>query len=333
VSLLRDYLDGTEGLTIDTLDLDHGGDIDLEFLEDGRFVVLDLDRSELLDIDPESGEISMVATRGDGPGELQFPQDLARVDSQVFVARPDQQITVFNCASHPCAFERSIRIDFAAHAISESALSGLAVLTSLSGHVGPPQEEELERQNPPAVTMIDPEGRIATEFGERYDIDGHWVLARPFHANGSILYLPSAGQYLMNYGHFLFLYLYDADGAISAGYQLDEFLLGEWTYDPIEGRLSGPTGDFSSITSLDLVGNGVVIVEVLHRLDRDLVDGRRLFRLRKDFHVVDLESGESALVGSNLGNHQSPEIERIFIDKDRLIVNTGGRLVEVTKQR
>lgn len=200
-----------------------------------------------------------VADRGQGPGELLFPTDLAVQGTEVHVSMGNRRIATFSCTDASCIHRRDVRTEFQPTRITVDgdhfATTGMLPLqgeTELSTLTG-------------AIHRVDTTGTFIESFGQTYDTDA-WMITERLTRHGDLTTF-SDGSYAMHYDVIPHLYLYDPDGALGHVLKINDFKQGTFSYE--NGSRSVIEDDaFSRIVQLHAVGDRLAFMTILTRRGR-----------------------------------------------------------------
>lgn len=169
-----------------------------------------------------------VATRGQGPGELMFPSDLAVRDSEMYVSMGTMRIATFTCEDASCTHREDIRTQFQPTQIE---VSGDRFATT--GQLPLRGETEIDALDG-TIYYVDSTGTLVESFGEPYQTDV-WMVSAHFARYKQLASLDD-GSHVVHYHTFPRVYAYGADQTLRQVIEIDEFLQPTFVYE--DGRRS-----------------------------------------------------------------------------------------------
>lgn len=229
-----------------------------------------------------------VADRGQGPGELLFPTDVAVNENQAYVSMGDRRIATFTCEGSSCTHQNDVRTDFQPTSLSAQGgqftamgtlpLRGETALSSLDG----------------AIHRVDASGTVVDSFGESYQTKA-WMVNERFTRQGNHMGF-SNGAFAVHYDIIPRLYLYGPDGALMDVVEITEFEQGTFTYE--NGHRSVVQEDtFSRIGHLHSIGDGLLFFTITHR-EGSMPSQNAEVHLTYDHYVVRASPTCVSLIGT-----------------------------------
>ncbi len=284
-------------------------------LGDDRVIILDLRNDELIEYDRRSATSISIAHRGEGPGELRFAQDLVADGSTVYVPRRDRRISLFDCSSSPCVFERSFDAGAVASSLALVGDDSLAIL----GSSPVPQDAGLQvaTESLTAVHVMDLDGGHGHDFGAVYDTEGHWMLIYRFIDKGSVRYLEPSNRFAVTFDRFPFLYIYDRAGELEKVFRIEDFILGRQKYWTDTGMREVVFGEVSELSTTSIPGSDYVLAEIMTRYNRRRDEPVVRKDISRDYYAINLSTDDSYYLGRLEGERPG-----------RLIALPNGLLVE-----
>ncbi|MEX2601242.1 MAG: hypothetical protein WD355_06315 [Balneolaceae bacterium] len=279
-----------------------------------RLVLLDSQRSELIEYDLVTHEARTIAEMGSGPGDIQYPRDMILVDDALYIAREDMYISRFDCSTAPCEFAEALSLDFRPSSIAKTD-DHFAVLSS--------PDIQQDEPNPKSVRLITLEGEPVQEFGDAYEAGDHTIIIWQFSRLGNVRYSSSTDQFVIFNGAFSYLYFYDATTLeLTETYELPEVGLPEFKYYPMERRIQIPMNDYHSIQAMQEIGEGLLLFEIVSYLNYDRSDFET-FGTTRDYHhnyyLLDPVSRKSYQIGG-YERLKGEEQLQLFLTKAGLLI-------------
>lgn len=305
---LRDPVD-INRIRLDLMVSGPGPGFGVEAVTHNRLLILDGDRNHLVEYDLDTHQSYSIAEQGSGPGDIQYPRDMILEDTFIYVAREDMYVIRFDCSSTPCEADEAVSLDFRPVSI---AISGdqYAVLG-----IPDPQSEKPDRHPLRAISL---KGEKIDQFGDAYDAGDHRMISFQFGMNGKVRYSPSTGLFVLKYGAFPYLYLYDsATLELQETYEFSDFILPQFTYSPAERSIHMPVNDHHQIRNIRFSGENLLFIEVmtLDNFRREMPP----WDYRFHFYAVKLDTRDSYYLGNYERTHLTPGKE-IFVTGRGLVI-------------
>ncbi len=284
-------------------------------------VILDPGNDKIFEYNLNTDEVITVAGTGRGPGDIMFSQEMTKYKNSIYVAGANMQISAFEYKSTPSEFRKVIPISFIPTSIAPYGDS-LAILGTPDVRNASGNKLEDNGENWKVVHLIDKKGTKVAEFGDSYDIDGHWMLLRPFVSNGVIRYSSKEDIFILAFNRFPLLYIYDArDLKLKNTFSISNFVIGKSKYWPDMGRFQVPMEDHSSIKNVHLIGDQFLWIEVGTR--KNYRNERPYWDRWIDYYVIDLSTSEEYYMGGLEVTDNSPGQQFYFTDNGLVIHEEG----------
>lgn len=232
-----------------------------------------------------------VATRGEGPGELMFPSDLAVRGSEVYVSMGAMRIATFTCEGASCTHRKDVRTQFQPTQIE---VSGDRFATT--GQLPLRGETEIDALNG-AIHHVDSTGTLVGSFGEPYQTDV-WMVGAHFARYKQLASLGD-GSHVVHYHTFPRIYTYGSDQELRHVIEIDDFLQPTFVYE--DGHRSVfREDDYSSIAHLNAINESVAFSTVVTRqLEKpsELMENGDEIRYLHDHYLIGGTSGCVSYLG------------------------------------
>jgi hypothetical protein len=246
--------------------------------------------SELWSYHIPTERAEQVATRGQAPGELMFPSDLAVRGSEVHVAM-GMRIATFTCEGASCTHRENIRTQFQPTQIEVSGDR-----FSTTGQLPLRGETEIDALNG-AIHYVDSTGTLVESFGESYQTDV-WMVSAHFARYKQLASLDD-GSHVVHYDTFPRVYAYGADQTLRQVIEIDDFLQPTFVYE--DGRRSVFQEDnYSTIKHLSALTEGTAFLTVATvRMDRpsEAMETGDEIRYLYDHYLIGGTSGCASYLG------------------------------------
>ncbi|MGF1669444.1 MAG: hypothetical protein ACFCU6_03275, partial [Balneolaceae bacterium] len=299
--LLYQYLQNPEKIAFEKLDLLVGSPFpafNVVSFGDDRLVILDDNSNKLHEYNLETKKASVISDFGRGPGDFQFPLEMVKHHDMIYILREDMFLSVFDCKENPCLHNDDISLQF-----TPSSLATFKNKFAILG--GRVDNENVEGTNShqmldysKSVHIIDKNSEEISSFGKIYDINGHWMLHRPFVLNGKVRYGEYDDKFVLAFKPFPYIYIYDAnDLRIENTFKLSDFLLSKQKYWPNERRLRTPEEDFSYINNIEVFNGHLLWIEVETKTNYRITESSILWDRKLDYYVIDLSDRASYYMG------------------------------------
>jgi hypothetical protein len=297
---------------------DHLGIISLS---PNRFLILDKRRNTVDEFNvllSRSG--SPIATYGRGPGDLAFATDLVASNKEILIAMQDQRISSFDCSIVPCSYSNTIILeDFSPFSVDRFMNGFIAVgMQSVRG------ESDVNRflESPEPIRVFDEANGSFFEFGNSYNTDGNWMLARPL-TEGIIRADIDEGWIALAFRRFPYLIIYNDQLELSNIYQFDDFITGLQEYHVQERMLNIVMSDHSLINNIFLLSNGHVFIEIEHKKNMRQENYSFIWDRQSDYYLIDIINRKTSFLGNVLFDDSS--IQKIlFAEHGALFINSDS---------
>ncbi|WP_456424896.1 hypothetical protein [Rhodocaloribacter sp.] len=319
------YLLHPEAFEVDTLALQVGDRVRVSTVEDGRLLVLDVDRNELIEYRPGTHEATVAAGAGEGPGELAFSKDLATRGASVFVARSDGKVTAYDCSAGPCAYVKTIDLAMEAAAVAVVGPDSLAIAGAMMPPGGGATPVLDGLQDVKANYVVNDNGRIGHSFGDTYDTGGHWMLLRPLVLEENVAYLSGLNRYALSFERFPLLLRLRPGRQPVENVSHKRFRAGEAKYRPGTGNLEIVLDDHSILRHEAVPHTNFLIVEVTTRKNGRGEDYAFTWDVTRDYYGIDLSSDQRYFLGSAAETDGSTA--RLMPGANGLLMHQSGLLL------
>ena len=269
--------------------------IDVSEHQMARVVSIDADHILVMDTKPPTVQAfvyhratdtaSLIAKAGEGPGEINFPTDVAVDARRAYIAMGTQRIASFFCASGVCDHEEDIRVEFqpTALAMSDDHFVTTGIL---------PLRDETEISSlSGAIHRVDMSGDHIDSFGEAYQTEA-WLVNEFFTRNSSLVSFDD-GSYAVHYDIIPRLYVYGADHTLRKVLEIDNFEQPTFEYE--DGRRSIlQEENYSRVTQLNALEGNLAFLTVTTRSNTSA----ELTEYVYDHYVMGVESGCVSHIGT-----------------------------------
>ncbi len=167
--------------------------------------------------------VEQVAPRGEGPGELMFPTDLAVQGSEVYVSMGTMRIATFTCEGTSCTHHGDVRTQFQPTQIE---VSGDRFATT--GQLPLRGETEIDALDG-AIHHVDSAGALVESFGDPYQTNT-WMVNAHFARHNRLTVLDD-GSYAIHYDAIPRLYTYGSDLTLRHVVEVEDFLQPTFVYE------------------------------------------------------------------------------------------------------
>jgi len=312
--LLHNYLQNPNELTRVPLDLMFSGFVGPGFgvqsLSPNRLLILS--NSQLIEYDVSTHHHSTIAGEGQGPEDIYRASDITLKDEMVHIARGDMYVSSFDCREVPCKHIDAIYVNFR----PQSAAVGETHYTLL----------ELGDGSDP-LRLVDRSGKQIAAFGDAYDSEEYPILTNYFSQFGQVQYSSSTDRHILSYSAFPYLYIYDSSLELLETYELADFSLPQFIFEPGERSVSSPQNDLDMVNSIRVVDNGSLLVE---KLSVSHITETQDQNYRHEFYVLDLKHGDSFYIGGHDRPGQKLGVstgEQVFVTDFGLVIYDHDEIV------
>ena len=260
-------------------------------LHNERIILLDKKSSLLAEYNLNTDDQFTLATFGRGPGDIAYTSDIVSYNELIFIVMQDMRISIFNCSVSPCAYEETIMLDrispMSITLIKES--NKIAIFGSIP--ISYPTDAIIhESVSHGAITIIDSNHNIISNFGETYDYKADWLLMLPFN-QGIVRYNGAENQLISSFKRFPFVYVYDASNYnLIKSFNIKSFMQGKQLYDRDAKFLQVIRESFSEIKQIKIFDNSVVIIEIINRYYQERKDYRNRWKTTFDYYLIELST-------------------------------------------
>jgi len=221
-------------------------------------------------------DTTRVAQSGQGPGELNFPQDIDVHNGNAFVATP-ARVHTFSCDSESCGYKEGFSTPFqpTGIAVTSDNISTMGMLP-LRG------DTEIDSLDG-AVHRIDSSGQLVRSFGDTYESNS-WLVREWFIRNGGIASFQD-GAIAIHYGGIPKIYFYGADSGIDEIIAVPNFNQGTFSANS-ERRSIIQEETYSRISTLRAIGEKHALVVVKTITDRDMEKPQAPVSYSFDYYIT-----------------------------------------------
>ena len=272
--------------------------------------------NRMYEFDLQDGTATQIASKGSGPGQLKFAQDITRGDSAIFVAQGDRQIDEFDCRTIPCTYEESTRLRF----------SPMAVAAARSHHavVGSPmlRREGMKMEDwSGAVQMLDADGSIRQSFGRTYQAN-HFMVLSAYLRNSSLIYSDTLDQFVRASEDLPFIWTYKANGSLEFVWSIHTFDPLPIRYFPSEQRRHKEFQEGFSTLHLQGPIDGRFVIATVRHLGFSSKDSD-LTLTGVDYYALDLRTDETYYLGRD--TPRKGIADRLFLvtNEHQILVENG----------
>lgn len=285
IAALADYLDDPEAFGHQELDVfvNNAFDFHVTSVGEDRLVMLDTRENRLLEYNLGSDEGTQLADEGQGPGDVEYAEDMAREGRYIYVAMNFGRVARFDCEPVPCEFDREINLGFRIRSVAPVDDSTLAVLVA-----GFEEEKDDEFEEGP-VRLVDREGRARRSLGTAYQSE-HPLVRTRFTQDAMVRYSNTSDLFVIAYRDLPVLYAYDASGELRDTYGIEFFIPTFAEHNVERGSMS-----IDNRQGRSDVWNVIALDEEFHmvRVQTGEVNGEH----RVDYYAVNFNEGQSYHVG------------------------------------
>lgn len=324
VNLLHQYLQDSTKLDFKELKFlaRDAYQFDAVSINNHRIILLDKLANRLIEHDLKDDVTTNLAQKGQGPGDINFPQGISKNKGIISIALADMRISEFNCANNPCSHQRTVKLDFRPYSLA-TADDKMAILGSINvGNTGNKIKMEDKLQEIKPIYILNIDGEEIKNFGDAYDTEGHWMLLRPLVNNGKIRYLHSEHIFALAYDRFPFIYLYNSNYELEKVYKIDNFIIGKQKYWPKEGRRRIVKQDHSLIRNLQVIKDNYLLLEIEKKTNESIADNRRMWDRSFEYYLVDISNDRSYYLGIISSNNK----QSIYLMDNGMLINKNGTL-------
>jgi hypothetical protein len=280
-----------------------------------RLVLLDGNPgNRLFEYDRRADALTQIAAPGGGPGELKFAMDLMRDGRSVYVARQDRRIDRFLCATDPCTYEATTRLEVSTTSIADGA-EGLAVLAQPSTRRQGRSTDELGG----AIHPVAPDGAVREAFGTMYHTSV--FLVRTAYGRGSLAYGAQREEYILASEKLPYLWTYGETGDLTSVFRVSEFRPLQIEYDPADrSRHKRFEEHYSTLRMLGPLDGRFAVPLVRHHTLGS--EGVRVQRV--DYYAVDLTTREAYFLGTDVLGEEIVERTVLVTDAHQVLIENGA---------
>lgn len=271
--------------------------------------------------------VSQVARRGQGPGEVMFPNDLAVQGSKAYVSMGTRRIATFACDSASCTHRKDVRTQFQPTQIEASgdrfATTGMLPLRG---------ETEIDTLRG-TIHHVDMAGTLTGSFGESYQTNA-WLVKEWFAKNKGLAALLD-GSYAVHYNIIPRLYTYDSNQTLRHIIEIDDFLQPTFVYG--DGRRSTlRAANYSRISQLSaLVGDlAFLSVSTVQRgASLETIEEGDEIQIAYDYYLMGGTSGCVSHLGRQNVAAEYGGGDRVqWVPTEHHLLRIGGGSVHLIKQ-
>lgn len=285
-----------------------------------NLAILEVQNQRLYQYNVATNDSIILAERGQGPGEIQYPRDIAVSDEgdELFVAMENMRIDRYNCSDEICEYEESIATDQLTHSLTVADEEELAVVT-----VPNPMEDDIDEAGK-LVNLSDFNSDELLQFGKSYDTDIPLAFYR-YSRQADVLYCNKTELFVVTFSSFPLVYLYDRNGQLTETYEISPFQLPTDLFDHEGGSTHGMEPS-SSLRANRIPGQTHVLLRVGSTGEQvgEPVYEDTVYEQRFDFYLLDLTNSESYFIGTK--QREASYGLTITPLENGLLVNDGGEL-------
>ncbi len=321
LQLLYHFLnDGNHNKHIQKLDLHVSSQASFHAasIDENTLIILDQRRNRLIQYSLGEDDFIELAPEGRGPGDILFTRDLQVFNNRIYIAMQGFRISIFNCETFPCEYERTISTDFNNYSVSPA--SNYVTVLGLYPF-GREQDPDPENYNLPAVHIINREGDVKQSFSSVYR---HMqpIIREQMNSRGTVISFPDRRSHFLLYSFFPYIYSYDNQGYLQNKYRLPNFQQGYYDYNEIERRGRFRHNDNSAITNATKLNNEWVILQIRNREDMYWNNGLR-GKHWYSYYAFNADSHELHKIGED-SIYNTGEGRAIYTTEHGLVINEGG---------
>jgi hypothetical protein len=194
--------------------------IDILTLGDSGFLILEKDQNRLIQYDLTNDDFNIIAEQGRGPGDLFFSKELSVYNGKAFIGMQGRQLSVFNCESTLCEYEKTMNTDYNNYslAVTDNHLYFLGIPQIRGG-----QSSSTGSSAQFIVHKADRDARIERSFLPNYDHESP-ILRDRIMSRGSIRAFADYDKTIVTFDHFPYLFTYDHNGELISKLELSDFI-------------------------------------------------------------------------------------------------------------
>ncbi|MCC5906903.1 MAG: hypothetical protein JJU13_11885 [Balneolaceae bacterium] len=294
---------------------------DIAFLDHSVFVVLDTRADNFFLYDVNSGQSTILAPTGRGPGDIAYTEEMRVYDNNVYIAMEDMRISSFTCHQNDCVYKETIPLDYSALSVAKVDSGLYAVLALFLNQ--PDSEPEIDGKS---VRLVNSQGKVQEIFGDSYKTD-QWILLFSIN-DGMIRHHKELNTYVLTYSWLPYLYIFDENLALAQSFRFENFTQGTVHYMPAVSGSSPLSPNRTTIDRIDFMGDryALIVTTTRHQHD-DTNDPEMSFSYRNDYYALDLHANESY----HLGARESEKKSTIYPNSGTFIMNKDGELFQIER--
>lgn len=283
---------------------------DVLFKDENNLVILDSDRNALFQYGIQTGLVDSIAGQGQGPGDLNYSQEMIRDEDFIYIAMEDMKISRFDCRPEICEYDKTIPLNGSALSIAKVE-EKFAVL----GHHEFNPLDDYEVGN--AISLVNGQGEIEQRFGRYYNAEQYIVFISL--RQGTVRYSSSLEKYLFAMDYLPIIYAFNNRFELSETYKLTGSIQGEVIYDRRNQSANFPAQKKTSTTDITLLDNDVALIHTLTLTEARFDENSEGPSFIHDYYAINL----TTLEGYYLGEHSGEYLSRIYPSEHGIILNDG----------
>lgn len=327
VHLLYQVLNEEETETeIVDLNLLTSSDIEIESISDTTLLILDKDQNKLISYNLSKHESETIADQGRGPGDLLFTEELSAENLKAYVSSQNFKITVFNCQTRRCEYEKVIQTDYSAYSLSptEKYIYYLGLRPyGVERNLDDGSENEVQY----SVHRTNINGNIETSFLPIYD-DNSPIVSNRIMSEGNVRSFPDIDRIIVTFEHFPYLYIHNLNGELLNKYELPDFKEAKNIESKI-GELSTTLtfdGDYSYLRNSEKINNELLLLKIQEFRDVEYVFAEDIYGdTWISYLIYDIENEKIYKIGDD-EIVKYGEKKMFYLSDSGLISNTDGKI-------
>ena len=235
-----------------------------------------------------------IAEQGRGPGQIMFSSDLIVKDNQVITSHKDSRVNFFNCFKKTCEYDKTLVLD-KIQPESIQIHNGEIVAMGTNSFLAQGFSSEVNESDLISIHKYNESGDYINSFGEFYNINGHWMLMRPF-SEGKIR-INKEGKLFQSYKLLPYLYVFSND-ILDKKIVFRGFNISKRKYITETQELFVNFDDWSMIQDVKIIDNTKLLVTIRHLANRNVLTDIVDWEESKDFYLIDMEDYSSYYMGN-----------------------------------
>lgn len=316
---LRDYLQDPSDFAEQVLPvlITYGGRTLVQEIDENRIVIADQMQHQLVVVNTETMDTTIVAKEGNGPGDVSFIEDIGFLENRMYVGMGSMKISVFN-TDEMVTYRNTVNVEMP---VSSLIPTDAGIFISGSPGFGrSPDRSKFEEVE--SISFWSEDGDKMNSFGKTYPLQGRFMLSRSMVSENIIRAIPDTDELILSYQNFPILYRYNTDGELLNTYKIDDFGTMVLQYSEEKRRISIPLDDFSQVTDLQFLDEEHLFIYTKTLIrgeegneNRDMESIPPNTETRHFFHVLNIENDEYSFLGEITGEDTKFKVTPNFLFK------------------